>query len=111
MSKAGLPAFQNDAAREDAGRARNALTRSLTPSSNEVACLFRSGTHDLAGQRRAVPSKRSRSYRCVITAIALAIDFPDISRALSKFIVAFVILYDEQTPQPVRAALSEGMQS
>jgi hypothetical protein len=43
--------------------------------------------------------------------LAPAIDFPDIARAPSKSIVAFVILYDEQTPQPVRAALSEGMQS
>jgi hypothetical protein len=79
--------------------------------SNKVASLLGSRTHHLAGQRRAVPSKRSRSHRCVITSLALAIDFPDISRALSKSIVAFVILYDEQTPQPVRAALSEGMQS
>jgi hypothetical protein len=44
-------------------------------------------------------------------AIALAIDFPDISRAMSKLIVTFAIPDDQQTPRPVRAALSERARS
>jgi hypothetical protein len=80
MSKAGLPASGTMRLVSDADRARSASTRSSTPLSNEVASLFGSRTHDLAGQRRAVPSKRSRSHRGVITSLALAIDFPDIAR-------------------------------
>ena len=75
------------------------MTRSPTPLSNKVASLF--------GSRAPLCDEHTASS----SAIAQAIDFPDISRAMSKFIVAFVVPYDEQTPRPVRAALSERVQS
>jgi hypothetical protein len=56
--------------------------------------------------------RKDRGFTAASSAvIALAIDFPDISRAMSKFIVAFVVLYDQQTPRRVRAPLSERARS
>jgi len=56
----------------------------------------------------AAPSRRKdRGLTAASSpAIAQAIVFPEISRAISKFIVAFVVPDDEQTPRPVRAALN-----
>jgi len=88
------------------------MTRSPTPLSNKVASLFGSRAplcDEHAGRRRAVRSKGLTTASS--PAIAQAIDFPDISRAMSKLIVAFVVPYDEQTPRPVRAALPERARS
>jgi|SRR6266851_1252449 len=69
------------------------MTRSPTPLSNKVASLFGSRAplcDEHAGRRRAVRSKGLTTASS--SAIAQAIDFPDISRAMSKLIVTFAIL-------------------
>jgi hypothetical protein len=88
------------------------MTRSPTPLSNKVASLFGSRAplcDEHAGRRRAVRSKGLTTASS--SAIAQAIDFPDISRAMSKLIVTFAIPDDQQTPRPVRAALPERARS
>jgi len=88
------------------------MTRSPTPLSNKVASLFGSRAplcDEHAGRRRAVRSKGLTTASS--PAIAQAIDFPDISRAMSKLIVTFAIPDDQQTPRPVRAALPERARS
>ena len=92
----------------DADRARSVLRRSPTPLSEKVASLF--GSRALLCNARAgnaAPAHRNdRGLTAVSSAvIALAIDFPDISCAMSKLIVTFAIPDDQQTPlRPVRAA-------
>jgi hypothetical protein len=98
----------------DADRARSVLRRSPTPLSEKVASLFGSRAplcNEHAGRRRAVPSKRSRSHRGIVTGNRAGKPFPDASRAMSKFIVTFAIPDDQQTPRPVRAALPERARS
>jgi hypothetical protein len=98
----------------DADRARSVLTRSPTPLSNKVASLPGSRA-PLCNERAGniAPSRRNdRGLTAASSpAIAQAIDFPDISRAKSKFIVTFAIPDDQQTPRPVRAAPPEHARS
>jgi hypothetical protein len=92
----------------DADGARCVLTRSPTPLSNKVASL--PGSRALLCNARAGNTAPSRRNDRGLTAasspvIALAIDFTDISCAMSEFIVSFAIADDQQTPpRPVRAA-------
>jgi hypothetical protein len=83
----------------DADRARSVLTRSPTPLINKVASLFGSRA-PLCNERagNTAPSGRNDRGRTAASspAIALAIDFPDISHAMSKLIVSCAIPDDHK---------------
>jgi hypothetical protein len=75
---------------------------------NKVASIF--GSRALLRDKHATPRRPVEKIE-VPPLHHQAIDFPDISRVTSKFIVAFVIPCDQQTPRPMPAALPDRARS